>query len=167
MRSDGTSRALWAPWRMDFIRGPRRRSCFFCDYARSRSDRKNRVVRRGRTCFAVLNLYPYTSGHLLVAPLAHKAELGLLSAAEREELLDLLVEMQEALDRALSPDGFNLGLNLGKAAGAGVPGHLHFHVVPRWDGDTNFMPVVGRTRVIPEALEELYDRLQKALRKRR
>ncbi len=168
MRGDAAPRPLWAPWRMRFIEGRRRGSCFFCEYARAKGrDRDNFVVARGATCFAVLNRYPYNNGHLMVAPLAHKGRLGLLGGRERAELLDMLVEMQEAVGRALRPHGYNIGLNLGRVAGAGVPGHLHFHLVPRWEADTNFMPVVGLTKVIPQSLEALYDRLQKTLRKGR
>ena len=160
-------RPLWAPWRMAFVQGPPRHACFFCDYARQKKDRENLVVLRGRTCFAILNRFPYNTGHLMVAPLAHKRDLGRLTARERAELLDLLVTMQGALDRALRPEGYNIGINLGRVAGAGVPGHVHIHVVPRWGGDTNFMPVVGLTKVIPQALEDLYSQLQKVLRKGR
>ncbi len=167
MSKDRAPRPLWAPWRMTYILGPRRNSCFFCDYARRKRDRKDLVILRGRTCFALLNRFPYNSGHLMVAPLAHKRALGQLTAEERAEIFDLLVAAQEALDRALRPHGYNIGLNLGRVAGAGVPGHVHFHIVPRWNGDTNFMPVVGLTKVVPQALEDLYGQLQKALHKGR
>ncbi len=149
---------------MAFIQGPRKATCFFCDYARERRDRRNHVLRRGRACFAVLNAYPYNYGHLMVAPFAHRAGMADLDREERAEMFDLLVEMQETLDRALRPQGYNVGINQGAAAGAGVPGHVHLHVVPRWNGDTNFMPVLGRTKVIPQSLAELYRRLQKARR---
>jgi ATP adenylyltransferase len=115
----------------------------------------------------VLNRFPYSGGHLLVAPLAHKGELALFTSAEREELFDQLVLMQETLDRLMHPQGYNIGLNLGRAAGAGIPGHLHFHIVPRWNGDTNFMASVAQAKVIPQALAELHADLQKALRRRR
>jgi len=167
MNKDGEPRPLWAPWRMDFIKGPPRKTCFFCDYVRQDRDRRNLVVLRGRTCFALLNRFPYNTGHLMVAPLAHKGALDRLTKEERAELLDLLVTMQKALDRTLRPHGYNIGINLGRVAGAGVPGHVHIHVVPRWDADTNFMPVVGRTKVIPQALEALYTQLQKVLCKGR
>jgi ATP adenylyltransferase len=163
---------LWAPWRMPYVRkvgrekGPGK--CFLCDYARRPSkDRENLVLLRGPSCFMVMNLYPYASGHLMVAPLAHKADLALLDGRERAELLDLTVRGQAALGKAIEPHGFNLGINVGRAAGAGVPGHVHLHIVPRWTGDTNFMVAVGRTRVLPMGLAPLYARLQKALRKGR
>ena len=142
----------------------RPRDCFFCAYVRQKSkDRKNHVLLRGRTCFIVLNLYPYTTGHLLIAPLAHKASPADLSPAERAEIFDLLVLAQRTIDRALRPHGHNIGLNLGEPAGAGVPGHLHFHIVPRWRGDANFMTTVGNARVIPQSLASVYAELQKAL----
>ncbi len=160
---------LWAPWRIPYLRRITRRekpgACFFCDYVKKpKGDRKNLVVLRGKTCFVVLNRFPYSSGHLLIAPLAHKAELAHFTDAERAELFDLLVRMQQLLDRLMHPQGFNLGLNIGRAAGAGVPGHLHFHLLPRWNGDTNFMTSVAHVKVIPQALQELHGELQKALR---
>jgi ATP adenylyltransferase len=144
---------------------PKPSDCFFCDYARApRKDRENLVLVRGKSCFVVMNRYPYTGGHLLVAPLVHQGELRKLGPAAREEIFDLLVRMEGLLRRSLRAHGFNIGINLDRAAGAGVPGHLHFHVVPRWIGDANFMTTTGRVRVIPEALEELHARLQKSLR---
>lgn len=160
---------LWAPWRIPYLRKITRETkpdgCFFCEYAaHPRDDRKNLVVARGKTCLVMLNRFPYTGGHLLVAPRAHKAELQLLSAAERLEIFDLIIRMERVLRRVMRPQGFNIGLNLGRAAGAGIPGHLHFHVVPRWNGDHNFMTSVAHVKVIPQALEELHRELQKALR---
>jgi ATP adenylyltransferase len=150
------------------VRAASTSDCFFCDYARSpRRDAKNLVVARGRTCFLVMNRYPYTGGHVMAAPLAHKGDLGLLDDAERRELLDLAVDAQKALRRSLKPHGFNLGINLGRPAGAGVPGHLHLHVVPRWTGDTNFMTAVADVRVDSDSLEKLHRSLQKALPRRR
>ncbi len=169
---DLTVERLWAPWRTPYVRKVAREespgACFFCAYARRPSgDRRNLVLLRGRACFAMLNRYPYTSGHLLVAPLAHKADLARLDPVEREDLFDLLVRAQGALEKAVEPHGFNIGINLGRAAGAGVPGHIHLHVVPRWTGDTNFMVAAGGTRVLPMGLDDLYARLQKALRRGR
>ena len=111
-----------------------------------------------------MNRFPYAGGHLLIAPLGHTGELADLSGAERTELFDLLIRMQKVLGRLMKPQGFNVGLNIGRAAGAGVPGHLHFHLLPRWNGDTNFMTSVAHAKVIPQALEELHGELQKALR---
>jgi ATP adenylyltransferase len=164
--------SIWAPWRIPYLRkasaedAPSR--CFFCDYARAPGrDRKNLVVLRGRSCFGVLNRYPYTGGHVMVAPYAHKADLAALDAGERSELLELAVRLQDALRRTAKPHGFNLGINLGRAAGAGVPGHVHLHVVPRWNGDTNFMTPAAGVRVISQALAEVHAELQKALRRGR
>ena len=137
--------------------------CFFCAALRGRADRKNLLLLRGKTCLAMLNLFPYNNGHLLIAPRAHKGRLTALSKTERAELFDLTVRMQQLLERALRPDGFNIGINLGRVAGAGVPGHVHQHIVPRWNGDTNYMTAVGATKVMPQALEDLFDRLQKVL----
>ena len=167
-----TGGRLWAPWRMPYLRKITRPkkpdACFFCEYAAApRKDRGNLVALRGKTCFVVLNRFPYSGGHLLVAPLAHKGELATLDAGERQEIFDHLVRMQETLDRLMHPQGYNVGLNIGRAAGAGIPGHLHFHIVPRWNGDTNFMASVAQSKVIPQALEELHADLQKALRGRR
>ena len=156
---------IWAPWRMEYIRkAGKGGGCFFCGALRGRADRKNLLLLRGKTCLAMLNLFPYNNGHLLIAPRAHKGRLTALSKTERAELFDLTVRMQKVLERALRPDGFNIGINLGRVAGAGVPGHVHQHIVPRWNGDTNFMPAVGATKVMPQALEDLFDRLQKVLR---
>jgi ATP adenylyltransferase len=167
-KSDGT-RLLWAPWRIPYLRKITRPTapggCFFCDYAPApKKDRKNLVVLRGETSFVVMNRFPYTGGHLLVAPYAHKGEMALLGPAERAEIFEQLIRMQAVLERLMHPQGFNIGLNIGRAAGAGVPGHLHFHLVPRWNGDHNFMSTVAQVKVIPQALEELHGELQKALR---
>ena len=163
---------LWAPWRMPYLKkitAPKEpEGCFFCRYAETpKKDRENLILVRGKACFSLLNRYPYAGGHLLVAPLAHKAELGRLGTTEREEMIGQLVLLQATLDRLMRPQGYNVGANFGRAAGAGVPGHLHFHIVPRWNGDTNFMTSVADARVLPQALSELHAELQKALRNRR
>jgi ATP adenylyltransferase len=160
---------LWAPWRIPYLRRitktTKPSACFFCDYAaHPRKDTANLVVLRGKTCFVVMNRFPYAGGHLLIAPLAHTGELDLLTEAERHELFELLIRMQKVLGRLMQPQGYNIGLNIGRAAGAGVPGHLHFHLLPRWNGDTNFMTSVAHVKVIPQALQELHAELQKGLR---
>jgi ATP adenylyltransferase len=160
---------LWAPWRIPYLKKLTRQekpgACFFCEYVLApKKDRRNLVLLRGKTCFTVLNRFPYTGGHLLVAPMAHKGELELLTGDERSELFDQLIRMQKALQHLMRPQGFNVGLNIGRPAGAGVPGHLHFHIVPRWNGDHNFMSTVAYAKVIPQALDELHAELQKALR---
>lgn len=172
MKNPGPMQWLWAPWRMPYLKSITKKDppggCFFCDYAASpKKDRKNLVVLRGKACFTVLNRYPYAGGHLLVAPLAHKGDLALFTDREKSELFEQLVRMQKLLTRLMRPQGFNIGVNVGKAAGAGVPGHLHFHLVPRWFGDVNFMTSVGHSKVIPQALQDLHAELQKALRNRR
>lgn len=155
-----TQSPLWAPWRLDYIVAAKQEEaplgCFICRYLLESQDRENYVVRRGEHSVVILNRYPYNNGHLLVAPLGHKASLSELTDVEALEIQQQLRLMVEALQATLNPDGFNVGLNLGRVAGAGLPGHLHWHVVPRWNGDTNFMTVVADTHVIPQSLAELY-----------
>jgi ATP adenylyltransferase len=137
--------------------------CFLCRAAPNGGDRQNRVVARGPATFALLNRYPYNNGHLLVAPLRHVARLDALESCEQLDLFQTLAGMTALLEKVLGAEGFNVGLNLGRVAGAGLPGHLHWHVVPRWSGDTNFMPVLAGARVIPQALEALWEALREAL----
>ncbi|WP_406701098.1 HIT domain-containing protein [Singulisphaera sp. Ch08] len=155
---------LWAPWRAQYIREASAGAetdpgCFLCRGISSRDDRDNLLVWRGAHSVVVLNRFPYNNGHLLVAPLVHRGTLGELSGADLTEPIETVRKLVGILDRMLRPQGYNIGLNQGKSAGAGLPGHLHWHVVPRWDGDTNFMPVLGQTKVIVESLLEFYDRL--------
>jgi ATP adenylyltransferase len=152
---------IWSPWRMAYIEAPKDdgEGCIFCDLPASGDDAKAHIVARAERAFAILNSFPYNPGHLMVAPFRHTDELGSLDEAERRDVDDLLDRSTDALGAEMSPDGFNLGMNLGRVAGAGILGHLHWHVVPRWNGDTNFMPVVGQTRVLPELLDETYRRL--------
>lgn len=156
---------LWAPWRLDYIttKDEPSEGCFLCRYRDSTADEETFVVARGAHSLAVLNRYPYNNGHLLVACTAHKASLDELDDAELLDCMQQVRRMTEVLIRVLHPDGFNIGLNLGKVAGAGLPGHLHWHVVPRWSGDTNFMPVLGDVNVIPQSLEALYNQLRAEL----
>jgi ATP adenylyltransferase len=152
---------LWAPWRMTYIADIDKTGtgCVFCGKATREDDRRDLILHRGATCFVIMNLYPYNNGHLLVIPYAHVAEIGELDGATSGELWELLCRCQKALRTAIHPDGFNIGMNLGRVAGAGIDTHLHAHIVPRWNGDTNFMPVVGETKVISQALEATYDAL--------
>jgi ATP adenylyltransferase len=155
---------IWAPWRAQYIREtshvpPASTDCFFCSGLAGTDDRGNLLAWRGASSVVFLNRYPYNNGHLLVAPRVHKGDLTELQGQELTEPLATLQACVRALDRMLRPQGYNVGLNLGKSAGAGVPGHLHWHLVPRWDGDTNFMPVLAGAKVIIESLEEFYDRL--------
>jgi ATP adenylyltransferase len=159
---------LWAPWRLAYVavdKPPAElATCFLCRGVSEREDRKNLIAWRTPRSVVVLNRFPYNNGHLLVAPLAHKARLEDLSAEENLDLIETLQKMTGALDGLMKPDGYNIGLNLGKAAGAGLPGHLHWHIVPRWDGDTNFMPVLADVKVMVQSLDALYDLLTTKLR---
>ena len=157
-----THQQLWAPWRLAYVKStdPKPGSssgCFLCDYRDSdpEHDAENLVV--------LLNRFPYNNGHLLIAPREHKADLRDLSNEELLECNQMLQKMLTALEKTVHPDGFNVGLNLGRVAGAGLPGHLHWHIVPRWNGDTNFMPILGEAKVIPQSLEALYELLAEEL----
>ncbi len=158
-------RRLWAPWRMQYIGGiEQNEECFLCEAAKCDEPAEdNLVVWKDDLALCIMNRYPYNNGHLLVAPLWHEAALEQLAADARLALFDGLVRTKGVLERVMSPDGFNIGLNLGRAGGAGIEDHLHFHIVPRWNGDTNFMPVVAATKVIPQSLTDLYGRLKDAL----
>jgi ATP adenylyltransferase len=155
---------LWAPWRIEYVEQARhRQGCVFCDEAEGKLDGdESLVVRRGARAFALLNRFPYTSGHLMVAPARHVAALGELSAEEAAEVHTLTVEALDALRATMAPDAFNVGWNLGAAAGGSITGHLHEHVVPRWSGDTNFMPVLADVKVMPEHLRSTRDRVRAA-----
>ncbi len=152
---------IWSPWRMEYIRAARdeEEGCIFCDLPTRGDDTAARILARRPHAFAMLNTYPYNPGHLMVAPFRHTGELEELSDDELLDIDRLLQASVRALREEMEPQGFNVGMNLGRVAGAGIPDHLHWHVVPRWGGDTNFMPVVGETRVLPELLEETYARL--------
>jgi ATP adenylyltransferase len=155
---------LWAPWRSQYVERYEDPSgggspCFLCRGLIEGDDRGNLLAWRRPHSAVYLNRYPYNNGHLLVAPRPHRSRLGELDARELAEPVETIRLLTEILDRLLRPDGYNVGLNLGRSAGAGLPGHLHWHVVPRWDGDTNFMPVLGEAKVIIRSLAEFYDRL--------
>ncbi len=149
---------LWAPWRMKYIKELNNPSdCFLCRYfSNPQDDADNFVLWRSEASLACLNRFPYTNGHLLIAPAEHKSNLADLTQTEMLELMRMLSQAQQALQQALNPQGFNVGMNLGHCAGAGLPDHLHFHIVPRWQGDTNFMTVTGDARVIPQDLAQSY-----------
>jgi ATP adenylyltransferase len=158
---------LWTPWRYAYITEAAKNqdqagNCIFCELPK-RDDREARIVYRGTSCYIILNSFPYTSGHVMVVPFAHLDELGKLPSATATELVQLSQQIERALRQIYSPDGINLGMNLGRAAGAGVAGHVHMHVLPRWVGDTNFMTACGETRVLPEALDETWRKLAAAL----
>lgn len=155
--------SLWAPWRIRYILGERESGCFFCRKPQENADAKNHILIRDRTGFVLLNTYPYNVGHLMIAPYKHTGELTDLANDELADLMLLTRRCQQILQRAMKPQGFNIGINLGQVAGAGVLDHVHLHIVPRWSGDTNFMPVLADTRVLPQALDEVYELLRKHL----
>jgi ATP adenylyltransferase len=157
--------SLHAPWRIEYILAPKpaRVQSLFSSIAQSNDDEANYVIARERTCFALLNTYPYNGGHLMIVPYKQVQDLHGLTDEEMTDLLRLTKRCQTALRRVMKPDGFNIGINLGKVAGAGIVEHLHVHVVPRWEGDTNFMPVLASTTVVPQALRELAAQLRTAL----
>ena len=151
---------LWAPWRMEYIeKVDKEDGCFLCDALKSGEDRKNLVLYRGKDSFVVMNKYPYNSSHLMIVPNVHEADLLSLSDACRNEMLEITGKSMNVLRELFDAQGFNYGMNFGRAAGAGVEDHLHMHLVPRWNGDTNFMPVLAETKSIPEFLEQTYDKL--------
>ena len=156
---------LHAPWRIEYILSPKPASdeSLFTRIAQSNEDEAHYVIARDRTCFALLNKYPYTGGHLMIVPYKAVPDLNGLTDEEMTDLLKLTRRCQNVLVQLMKPDGFNIGINLGKCAGAGILDHLHIHIVPRWNGDTNFMPVLGSTTVVPQALTELATQLRAAL----
>lgn len=154
---------LWAPWRMEYIQSlaeENESGCFLCNYRDADgADAENHVIWRTDDMMVVMNRFPYTNGHLLIAPLAHKADLNELSDHEMKNIWWQTRDVKDLLTEAVAAQGFNIGINFGRCAGAGLPGHLHIHVVPRWNGDTNYMAVLGDVRVIPQSLDRLYERL--------
>jgi ATP adenylyltransferase len=155
---------IWAPWREAFILGKKEKGCIFCRRLKRKKDKADLILFRGKRCFVIMNLYPYTSGHLMIVPNRHIAELSALTPEESAEMMELAAKSIAAMKKTMWPEGFNLGMNLGRAAGAGVAGHLHLHVVPRWAGDANFMPVVGKTKIFSVGLQKIYDLLYPHLR---
>jgi len=155
---------LWAPWRIKYIETAGKKSgkkiCLFCQCAKGRG--KDYVILKTRHSIAMLNIFPYNNGHVMISPLRHIRKLSQLKDAEIIDLFKTLTRVNKLLDKVLKPDGYNIGINISEVAGAGIPGHLHIHIVPRWKGDTNFMPVLNNTKVISQSLEELYKRLRDA-----
>jgi len=151
---------LVTPWRYAYITNTQTSECVFCVQANSEDDEKRLIVHRGQHCFVMLNAFPYTSGHVMIAPYEHVDQLQKLAAPAAREMMALAQNLEGILRDVYHPDGLNLGMNLGKAAGAGIAGHIHMHVLPRWIGDTSFVSVIGETRVLPEALETTYQRIK-------
>ena len=155
---------IWSPWRMAYIQAAKEQGedggCIFCDLPAEGDDERTMILARGELAFVIVNSFPYNPGHLMVAPFRHVGAFTSLEAAELADVDALVARSIRALEQEMEPHGYNLGMNLGRVAGAGIPDHVHWHIVPRWNGDTNFMPVVGQTRVLPELLEETYARLR-------
>lgn len=150
---------LWAPWRMEYIRGIHQKDhgCIFCEKTRGDNDRENLILFRGKKNFIIMNRYPYNNGHLMVVPFEHSSDSSDLKDAAILEIWRLTNKCKEVLTKSFHPDGFNIGMNIGRTAGAGIDQHIHMHIVPRWNGDTNYMPVIGETKVISQGLLEAYD----------
>jgi ATP adenylyltransferase len=155
---------LWTPWRYAYVTGEDKPTgCIFCNLPKLKDDKQARIVYRGKSCYVVLNTYPYTPGHVMIVPFEHLDELQKLPVDAAHELIDLSQTMERILRSLYRPDGVNLGMNIGAAAGAGVAGHIHMHALPRWVADANFVSVVGETRVLPEALEVTWERIRNAV----
>jgi ATP adenylyltransferase len=157
---------LWAPWRAKYIENfsqEEDRKCLFCEKASSRNDKENFILYRSKECYIIMNLFPYNSGHIMIVPYKHTADINELSDEENLDIMRTIRKGIQALTKALKPHGFNIGANLGRVSGAGIAEHIHFHIVPRWNGDTNFMPIIGDTKVISEHIEDTYKKLKIAL----
>ena len=155
---------LWAPWRIEYILGEKPDECVLCSMPAQNDDERHHILYRGKTCYVVLNLYPYSNGHMMIVPFRHTSDYTELSPEELAESAELTSKCLSVLKEVFKPEGFNVGLNQGRAAGAGIEEHLHLHIVPRWTGDFNYMPVVGQTLVIPQHLKETYAMLKAKFR---
>ncbi len=164
---------LFSPWRSEYIgsfskrRKNKDESCLFCSAAENKNDSRNLILLRGRYCFAMMNLYPYNSGHVLVVPYTHTSDFSKLSTKEYADVMAVSALVMEAVDKTMQPQGFNFGANLGRVAGAGIDQHIHFHIVPRWNGDTNFMPTLADTKLVSESIQATYKKLKKNLTSKR
>ncbi len=157
---------LWAPWRMEYILRAKEgedEPCIFCSRIKQKFDKKNLILHRSQKAFIMMNRFPYNNGHLMVVPNRHIGDLLVLNAEEKSDIFNLLQLSIKVLNLIMAPHGFNIGMNLGQVAGAGIESHFHFHVVPRWNGDTNYMPVISNTKVVSEALDKSYEKLAKAI----
>ena len=152
---------LWAPWRMTYIKGVNKEEegCIFCTKPSQTNDKENLLLYRGKKCFVLMNLFPYNNGHLMIIPYKHTSDILDIDKETSNEMWELLSLSKKVLTTVMTPEGFNIGMNIGRNAGAGIDQHIHLHIVPRWNGDTNFMPVIGETKVISQALNETYDAL--------
>ncbi|HIC39390.1 MAG TPA: HIT domain-containing protein [Candidatus Marinimicrobia bacterium] len=151
---------LWAPWRMDYILSEKENGCIFCNKPKKDNDRNMLILHRGKNVFVMMNLYPYNNGHLLIAPYTHADNSNELTIEDRGEIMELANASMEIIKKSMNAEGFNFGANVGKSGGAGIEEHIHFHVVPRWQGDTNFMPIISHIKVQVEGLLETYDNLK-------
>lgn len=156
-------RRLWAPWRLEYILNVKEKGCIFCQKSKESRDAENYILLRGEKCLVMLNAFPYNNGHLMIIPYRHVGLIENLKEDEAQEMMKLLPLMTVLLKKVMSPDGFNVGMNLGDVAGAGIMEHVHLHIVPRWKGDCNFMPVLSDTKVIPEALLQTYQKLKESI----
>lgn len=151
---------IWAPWRIKYIQKPKNKNCIFCLYSKNiKSDEKQFVIFRGKHSFSLLNIYPYNNGHFMVCPVRHVKDLEALKQEEALDLFEVLKKTKKIINKILRPKGYNIGINLGTVSGAGIDKHLHIHVVPRWQGDTNFMPIISNTKIISQSLIDLYNKL--------
>lgn len=157
---------LWAPWRQKYFTD-KPKGCFLCAAKRSKKDNQHLIFKRNEHAFGILNLYPYNNGHVMLVPNRHVSDLADLTEEERMDLMNLFVETKQALTRAYKPDGFNAGFNFGQAGGAGLVGHIHWHLLPRWNGDTNFLPILAESKVISESAQKTLLRIKKAFKKRK
>lgn len=152
---------IWSPWRMKYVENHKKEEgCIFCNALARPNNEENLIIKRGKLAFVILNLYPYTSGHIMVAPMAHRPSLEFLDPDSRAEMVELVSQSIVVIKQIYRPHAFNVGANIGEAAGAGEPDHVHLHIVPRWTGDANFMSTLGETRVLPEALTDTYKRIK-------
>lgn len=154
---------LWAPWRINYVSRKKGKGCIFCKVFKEKNDRKNFIVLRSKYCFAILNTYPYNNGHIMIVPKRHVKSPEDLKKTEILDMNKTMIKIKSALEKVLNPGGFNIGMNIGKVAGAGIANHIHVHIVPRWLGDVNYMPVVADTKVVSQSLKELYIKLKETL----
>lgn len=157
---------IFAPWRIRYVLGPKEQGCIFCNYPKENRDKENLILHRGEKNFVIMNRYPYNPGHLLIAPYRHVGDITDLTSDELLDIMEQVRSCEEVVRKVMEPDGFNIGINVGSVAGAGMEDHLHAHMVPRWDGDTSFMPLFGDVQVVPEALQETYDKLKQEFKNR-